>query len=172
MYKRVKIKKLGRKKAHRESLKNNLLRSLFQHGYVRTTTTRAGVLKSSAERLISKHKDERSSKRRLRDILGKEELVKKYLEYVAKTKKGVRVIKIGFRPGDMTEMSRVELIGFKTDKKSKKKVSGKEDKKDGKKIDIDTRTSKKALESKSKDLGNPRKKVVVEERRAKSRSGL
>ena len=48
MYKRVKKVKLGRKVAHRESLRRNLLRSLFEKNSLVTTTLRAKVLKNDA----------------------------------------------------------------------------------------------------------------------------
>ena len=43
MYKRVKKVKLGRKVAHRESLRRNLLRSLFEKNSLVTTTLRAKI---------------------------------------------------------------------------------------------------------------------------------
>ena len=66
MYKRVKKVKLGRKVAHRESLRRNLLRSLFEKNSLVTTTLRAKVLKNDAMSLISKGaKTTRSEERRV-----------------------------------------------------------------------------------------------------------
>ena len=83
MYKRIKRAKLGRKKSHRESLIDNLLRSLFDHNYVVTTTTKAKVLKQNAESLIEvgkKKGEDLNFMRKLNNVLGKETIVKKYLE--------------------------------------------------------------------------------------------
>ncbi len=43
------------------------------------------------------------------------------MKYVKKELKGVKIIKVGFRSGDMGEVSRVELINFK---EKKQKESG------------------------------------------------
>jgi len=53
MRKRIKKKKLGRTKTHRESLMRNLLRSLFDHNYVVTTTAKAKALKQRIKKEIS-----------------------------------------------------------------------------------------------------------------------
>jgi large subunit ribosomal protein L17 len=134
MYKRIKRAKLGRKKSHRESLIDNLLRSLFDHNYVVTTTKKAKVLKQNAESLIQvgKKKGENVDfMRKLNTVLGKQAIVKKYLEYVKKDKAGVGFVRVGFRDGDNAEISRVYLLGLDKKKaaapKSKKEESKKKD---------------------------------------------
>jgi len=172
MYKRQRVKKLGRKKTHRESLINNQVRSLFENGHVRTTTSKANVLKSNAERLISRYSEDISFRRKLGEILGNKKIVESYLKYVKKEKTGVKMVKVGFRPGDMTEMSRVELVNFK-EKKVKKEEIKEEPKKKGKKEEkVDMKEfGKKELEKKSQKIEKP-KKVIVSKERAKTRSGL
>ena len=176
MYKRRKIKKLGQKKTHRESMINNQLKSLFEFGYVRTTTSRAKVLRTNAERLISKASDTLSFNRKAIDIFGRKDLVKKFVEYTKNTSNGVKVIKVGFRPGDMTEMSRVELMGFKkakkqkpelknTDKKTKEKKVTKQ--KQERKGNIIEEISKRAPKVSAKKIDS-----IPTKERAKSRSGL
>ena len=55
-----KIAKLGRKKSHRVALVNNLMKSLIIHGKVDTTITKASVLKSRIDKLMTLAKsDER-----------------------------------------------------------------------------------------------------------------
>jgi large subunit ribosomal protein L17 len=169
MYKRQRVKKLGRKKTHRESLINNQLRSLFENGHVRTTTSKANVLRKNAERLISRYSEDISFRRKLGEILGNKKIVESYLKYVKKEKTGVKMVKVGFRPGDMTEMSRVELINFK-EKKAKKVETKEEPKKKEEKVEM-KEFDKKELEKKSQRIEKP-KKVIVSKERAKTRSGL
>lgn len=86
MYKRVKKVKLGRKVAHRESLRKNLLRSLFEKNSLVTTTPKAKILKNDAMSLISRAVNENSVNftRELFNIFGSKDLVKKFTEYVKK----------------------------------------------------------------------------------------
>lgn len=170
MYKQIKKKKLGRKKSHRESLIRNLVRSLFNNNYIVTTTPKAKVLKQKASSLIEKGKnpkDTLSFRRELDVILGGEELVKKYFDYIKKDNIGVGFVRVGFRDGDNAEVSRVFLLGL--DKK-KKKVS-KEDKEEEKhekqegdiqkrriELDVDKRVDKTA--------------VIKKTERARSRAGI
>ena len=159
MYKRIKRAKLGRKKSHRESLIDNLLRSLFDHNYVVTTTTKAKVLKKNAESLIEvgkKKEDDLEFIRKLNNVLGKESIVKKYLEYIKKDKAGVGFVRVGFRDGDNAELSRVYLLGLDK-KKSVAPKSKKEDTK--KKDDIEEAEKKNPLKIKEETPVGLKKKV-------------
>ncbi len=159
MYKRIKRAKLGRKKSHRESLIDNLLRSLFDHNYVVTTTTKAKALKQNAESLIEvgKKKGENVDfMRKLNTVLGKQAIVKKYLEYVKKDKAGVGFVRVGFRDGDNAEISRVYLLGLDK-KKSAAPKSKKEDTK--KKEDIEKAGKKNPLKIKEETPVGLKKKV-------------
>ncbi len=137
MYKRVKKVKLGRKVAHRESLRRNLLRSLFEKNSLVTTTPKAKVLKNDAMSLISKGVKGSSLDftREMMNILGNKELVRKFNEYVKKDEIGVEIVKIGFRSGDNAEKSRVVLKGTQKKKKivKKEKEQDIEEKKDERK---------------------------------------
>jgi len=53
------VKKLNRTKSHREALLKNLAISLFDHESIKTTNTKAMVLKGVADRLITLAKKER-----------------------------------------------------------------------------------------------------------------
>ena len=117
------------KKSHRESLIDNLLRSLFDHNYVVTSTTKAKVLKQNAQSLIEAGKKEAESldfTRKLNNILGKETTVQKYLEYIKKDNAGIGFVRVGFRDGDNAQLSRVYLLGLDK-KKSTAPKSKKED---------------------------------------------
>jgi large subunit ribosomal protein L17 len=170
MYKRVKRAKLGRKKSHRDALVSNLLRSLFDNNYVVTTTPKAKALKKEAMSIIQKGKgtkDELSFRRELQNILGKEDLVKKYFEYIKKDSAGVGFVRVGFRDGDNAEKSRVFLLGL--EKKGKKVVKKEEkEEKEAKhhehdehrkiELDVDKRVDKTA--------------VIKKTERARSRAGI
>ncbi len=170
MYKRMKRKKLGKKKTHRESMILTQTRMLFENGVLRTTTQKAKVAKGKAESVISTLKGDISleTRRSLVNIFGSTELLAKALEYAKKETTGVRLVKTGFRAGDNAQMSKVELIGYKTKKVSKKKVEKKIEEvkevvtKESNK-DIAKRASKKSIS------GNVKKTKQV---RATSRSGL
>jgi len=143
MYKRIKRAKLGRKKSHRESLIDNLLRSLFDNNYVVTTTTKAKVLKQNAESLIEVGKKKEGNidfGKKLKNILGKETIVKKYLKYIKKDEAGVGFVRVGFRDGDNAELSRVYLLGL--DKKKSAEPKSKKD--DGKKKEDAEKAEKKS----------------------------
>jgi large subunit ribosomal protein L17 len=131
MYKRVKIKKLGRKKTHRESLIQNQLRTLFTNGVLQTTTSKAKIAKGSAQSLLSKIDKKEVSVADLRNLiklLGNKELVEKAIKYAQNEDHGVRIVKIGFRAGDNAQVSRVELIGFEGKRKRKVAKSDKDEK--------------------------------------------
>jgi large subunit ribosomal protein L17 len=176
MYKRIKRHRLGRKKSHRESLMRNLLRSLFDNNYLVTTSVKAKVLKQEATALIERGKekgDETQFRRKLKDILGKESLISKYKEYLKKDKVGVTLVKVGFRDGDNTEMSRVSLIGM-----DRRKVDSKRSKKSREKVEDQPKDKKKTpLEKKDESpesLKRIDKTAALRKtaRRPKARAGL
>ena len=172
MYKRVKRKKLGKKKSHRESMINNLLRYLFDNNYVVTTTPKAKVLKSEASSLIEKgkkYKEELSFRRKLEVILGDSDIVKKYKEYITKEKVGVSFVRVGYREGDNAEISRVYLLGM--DKKKKKTAKSKKDETKEEKEKDEKGTESKILKQEI-DKKVDKTAVIKDTRRATSRSGL
>jgi large subunit ribosomal protein L17 len=174
MYKRVKTKKLGRTHSHRKALVLNMLRSIVKSGSVKTTTPKAKVLKNEVESLLAKVKNTKDGdlalRRKLQTILGDSESVKKLLE-VKDT--SVVVKKVGFRSGDNSEISVVEIKGLKG---KKAKVSGKKEvsKKD---VEVEEKTVPSIEEPKKRnilDLGRKsvKKATSIKKERAKSRSGL
>lgn len=176
MYKRQRIKKLGRKKTHRESLVNNQLKTLFEFGYIRTTSAKAKVLRTNAEALINKSDDSLQFRRNIEKVFGKKSLVKKYMEYISNDDKGVRVIKVGFRPGDMTEMSKLELLGFKKAKRKEDKVETKSKKEEKPKKEEVKEDKKNIIEEIAKrrtpKVSTKKVDAMPKKERAKSRSGL
>lgn len=171
MYKGVKKAKLGRKASNRKALMINQIRSLFESGYVVTTSPKAKVLKTNADSMIAlgkKNKGMLSLRRELAVTLKSEKLVKKFMEYVEKAEAGVRIVKIGFRKGDNGEKSRVELIGMeKKTKKIVKKASEKKAEVKEEKVAPKAKVSKNIL-----GKGIDKSATVKKTGRATSRSGL
>ncbi len=171
MYKRIGIKKLGRTTAHRKALIFNLLRSLVESGSVKTTTAKAKALKGQMESLIVKVKSsgnvDLSTRRSLQDILGNTALVQKFVEIAKKESTTITIKKVGFRAGDNSEVSLVEIKGL-AKKEGKKEVKEKKEEK--------VVVKKESTKRKPIDAGKKKSitKVVapVNKERAKSRSGL
>ncbi|KKR05667.1 MAG: 50S ribosomal protein L17 [candidate division WS6 bacterium GW2011_GWF2_39_15] len=171
MFKRQSFKKLGRKASHRSALKKNLLRSIFQSGHVTTTTPKAKMLRGEVQSLLNKVvKSEKSLNlfRDLESILGTRKLVDAVIAYTGVSKMGVKVLKVGFRPGDNAEKSKVELVGFKVEKKT---VVKKETKKaeETKEVEQPERKGLKSILGTGKSVG---KRMTVKRERARTRSGL
>jgi large subunit ribosomal protein L17 len=109
-------RKLGRNSAHRTALYRNLAASLVRHETVRTTLPKAKELRRVIEPLITLAKEDGVSRRRrafarLRDevAVGKlfAELGPRY-----KNRPGgyLRILKMGYRPGDAAPMALVQLL--------------------------------------------------------------
>ncbi len=150
----------------------NLTRSLFKSGQIVTSSARAKALKQTVESLISKMKTPKNAlvlRRDLQNVFGNDELVKKAMEYSKKEKTGIVIRKVGFRKGDNTEESRIELIGLV---KKKGKVVAKKTKEGEKKEIKETEVNKTELEKKSAQKSIDKSAVFKKTERAKSRSGL
>ncbi len=97
---------LGRGKAHRRSLTRNFVRSFFTYEKVRTTETKAKVMKSEIEKLITIGKtDSLKARRDIIKKIGSNTLATKIIKDISpryKDRKGgyTRIMKIGTRSGD------------------------------------------------------------------------
>ena len=113
-----KIKKLGRKKAHREALLSNLACQLIEHKRIVTTVAKAKALRVYVEPLITKGRTNTTHQRRvvfsyLQDKDAVTELFSTVAEKVAGRPGGyTRIIKLGARPGDNAETALIELVDF------------------------------------------------------------
>lgn len=161
--------------AHRKALVYNQLRSLVKSGSIKTTTSKAKVVKAEMESLISKSRNSKEGdlnlRRKLQVVFGSTELVKKFLEVSSKSTSKVILKKVGFRDGDNAEVSMLELKGLKV--KSAKKVEKVEKE--------ETKVEKKepVVEKERKGILNlgAKKSITkgiapINKERAKSRSGL
>lgn len=109
-------KKLGRTASHRHAMLRNLVVSFFEHERVQTTSAKAKELRSIAERLITRSKqDTLHNKRIVARWVRNGKVLRKLFEEIAPrfaTRPGgyTRIAKVGFRHGDNAPLSIIELL--------------------------------------------------------------
>lgn len=124
-------KKLGRKKAHREAMIKNLIRSLVLHERIKTTISKAKLLKSYIDRLMHIAKEKSVANNRiLFKYLQSRDLVKQMTDEIAPRFQNidsgfVRIFRLNHRPGDNAEMALVEFTIKKPKTSPTKKESDK-----------------------------------------------
>jgi len=126
---------LERMAAHRKALHRNMVTSLFKQERIRTTKAKAQEIRRTAERMITRAKEDTVHNRRIvSSRLFDEGIVAKLFTNIAprmKERNGgyTRIIKLGERKGDAAEVVILELVDYKLDTgDSKKKSKKKEDK--------------------------------------------
>ena len=114
---------LGRKKAHRVALLQNLASQLITHKRIVTTLAKAKALRTYVEPLITKTKKTESAAQishnhrlvfaELQDKAAVKELFTVIGPKVASRPGGYsRILKLGIRPGDNAEKAMIELVDF------------------------------------------------------------
>jgi len=109
-------RKLGRNSAHRKAMYRNMAASLLTHETIKTTLPKAKELRRVVEPLITLAKEDGVSRRRLAfDRLRDEAAVGKLFNELGprfKDRPGgyLRILKMGFRPGDSAPMALVQLL--------------------------------------------------------------
>ena len=112
------INHLGRKSGHRKALLANMANSLILHKRITTTLAKAKALKTYLEPLITKSKDDSTHSRRivfsyLKDKTAVAELFRTIAPKIADRPGGyLRVLHVGFRQGDCSEMALIEFVDF------------------------------------------------------------
>jgi large subunit ribosomal protein L17 len=126
---------LERMAAHRKALHRSMVTSLFKQERIRTTQAKALEVRRTAERMITRAKEDTVHNRRIvSSRLFDEGITAKLFTNIAprmKERKGgyTRIIKLGERKGDAAEVVILELVDYKLDTgDSKKKSKKKEDK--------------------------------------------
>lgn len=126
---RIAGRKLGRTTSHRVAMLRNLVTSLLEHEKVKTTDAKAKEVRPLAEKLIGLAKrGDLHARRQALSVVRKADVVKKLFEtlsprYQSRTGGYLRIVKVGYRPGDGAPVSLVELIG--EGKEGAKKAKGK-----------------------------------------------
>lgn len=109
--------KLSRDSAHRKALLKNLCKEIIEHERIKTTEAKAKAVKPEVEKLITLAKrGDLHARRQALSALGQDKFaVYKLFEEVAprySTRPGgyTRILKLGARQGDATEMVLLELV--------------------------------------------------------------
>jgi large subunit ribosomal protein L17 len=109
--------KLSRDAAHRRALLRNLCRDLIEHERIKTSQAKAKAAKPEVEKLITlaKRGDLHARRKALSELGQDRFIVHKLFEEVAPRyaeRNGgyTRIVKLGPRPSDATEMVLLELV--------------------------------------------------------------
>ena len=109
-------RKLNRTASHRKALFNNLAAALVKHEQIKTTLPKAKDLRPIVEKLVTLgKKGGLAARRQILASLKDDKLAEKLLTTLAdryKSRKGgyTRVLKAGFRYGDMASMAIIEFV--------------------------------------------------------------
>ena len=155
---KIGFNRLERTAAHRKALHRNMVTALLKYERITTTKAKALEIRRSAEKLITRAKEDTVHNRRLvARRLFDEDMVTKLFTNIAlrmKDRPGgyTRILKLGERAGDAAEMVILELVDYKlpekdgkVDKKAKKEAAKKEEKKE-------IKEAKKASKSKTEKV--------------------
>ena len=115
---RVTGKKFNRDTKSRKALIRNLVRSLIEHGFVVTSEARAKEIKRVSDKLFSRAKeDSLANRRQLHTFFGKRDVVNSLFErimplYTDRVSGFTRIVRIGSRRGDNTEVVKLSLVNM------------------------------------------------------------
>lgn len=131
-------KKLGRTRDHRQALFKNLIKSLIGHEVIKTTESKAKVVRGIFAKLVTKGKDGTIHARRLvHAFLQDKQSVNKLVDKISplfKNREGgfTRIVRLGKRRGDDAMMVRLELTAKtkKPEESAKKPKKGEKPKKE------------------------------------------
>ena len=121
----IKSKKLNRTSSHRKAMLANMSVALILHEQITTTLPKAKYLRPAVERLITLgKKGDLPARRKLLSSTQSEQAVAKLIEILAgryKDRSGgyLRIMKAGFRYGDMAPLSVIEFVDRDVDAKGK-----------------------------------------------------
>lgn len=110
------LRKLGRRTDHRKAMLRNQVTSLLKHGRIETTLTRAKETRRMAEKMITLGKrGDLHARRQVLAYIYDEDVVKKLFDEIASNyadRNGgyTRILKLGPRRGDGSEMAILELV--------------------------------------------------------------
>ena len=113
-----KFNHLSRTASHRSAMLSNMAVSLIMHKRITTTLAKAKALKKYVEPLITKCKQDTTNSRRvvfsyLQNKEAVTELFKEISQKIADRPGGyLRIIKLGIRKSDATEMAFIEFVDY------------------------------------------------------------
>jgi len=121
----IKAKKLNRTSSHRKAMLANMAVSLVLHEQIVTTLPKAKLLRPVVEKLVTLGKQgDLAARRRLLSIVKSDLAVTKLIDVLAKRyteRLGgyLRIMKAGFRHGDMAPVAVIEFVDRDVDAKGK-----------------------------------------------------
>ncbi|HEY2093233.1 MAG TPA: 50S ribosomal protein L17 [Thermoanaerobaculia bacterium] len=172
-------RKLGRTSGHRLALFRNQLASLIDKERIVTTLPKAKELRPQIERLITLGKNDSVHARRIAGVqIHDDKLVAKLFDTIGprfNDRPGgyTRIIKLGPRRGDASEMAILEFVGYELEKeeksapaKGKKKAAPAEETSSGDEAAADAdekpkKPAKKAAAPKKKEAAAPKAKPAA-----------
>ncbi len=113
---RMGFKRLGRNRSHRIALYKSMATALFKYERIRTTEVKAKEMRRVVERMISRARRDTVANRRLlaRSIQDKAVLAKLFKDigprFASRPGGYTRILKLGPRYGDASEMVLLELV--------------------------------------------------------------
>ena len=115
---------LSRTPAHRRAMSRNMVTSLFRFERITTTQSKAKEVRKSAEKLITRAKEDSVHNRReAAKFISDEKILNKLFTEIGprmKERAGgyTRILKLGFRCGDAADVVILELVDYKLDTSS------------------------------------------------------
>ena len=112
----IRGRKLGRTSTHRKALFRNLAVALLKHEQIKTTLPKAKDLRPIVEKLITLGKrGDLHARRQAASYLFEDKVTQKLFDAIATryaSRQGgyIRIIKAGFRYGDMAPLAVIELV--------------------------------------------------------------
>ena len=122
---------LSRTTAHRRAMSRNMVTSLFRYERITTTKSKALEVRKSAEKLITRAKEDTVHNRReVAKFIADEKILNKLFTEISprmKERNGgyTRVLKLGYRQGDAADVVILELVDYKLDNEAKEEKSSK-----------------------------------------------
>ena len=163
---RRRVKKFNRDTKSRLALMRGLMTSLVEHGRIKTTVTKAKEVRRHIEKLVTLgKKGDVAARRLIISRINNQAAAGVIVDDISKrmsTRPGgyTRVIKIGRRPGDTTEMAFLEFVDYDWAAKAGEADAKKTDKK----------APAKAKKVTTTDLIAKKKKAVKAKKKARSAS--
>ncbi|MBP3741356.1 MAG: 50S ribosomal protein L17 [Treponema sp.] len=115
---------LSRTTAHRRAMSRNMVTSLFRYERITTTKSKALEVRKSAEKLITRAKEDTVHNRReAAKFIQDEKILNKLFTEIGprmKERNGgyTRVLKLGYRQGDAADVVILELVDYKLEDES------------------------------------------------------
>jgi len=123
---KIGFNRLDRSAAHRKALHRSMVTSLFRHERITTTKAKALEIRRTAEKMITRAKVDSVHNRRIvsRRLFDDGVMTKLFTDIALRMKERpggyTRIIKLGERLGDATEMVILELVDYKLEDKGNK----------------------------------------------------